>query len=631
MTDTLSSRGPDDSGLYFNNEDAIGLGHRRLSIIDLSTRGKQPMITADGSVMVTFNGEIYNYQEIRKELIGKGHKFASNTDTEVILYAYKEWGVECTSRFRGMFAFALWDAKRKKLFLFRDRLGVKPLYYYYDGRLLLFASELKALMAHPSFSKDLNTNALAYYLHLGFIPSPFSIFSNTYKVRPGCYVEVSEDRNIDEVCFWKVADYYSNEANDLTEEQVEEELGEILHEAFTYRMVSDVPVGVFLSGGIDSSLVTAVLRLEAGENIRTFTVGFDDAKSDESYWAKAVANHLGADHTELRCSEQDALNIAPLLCEFYDEPFSDECGIPTHLLCKAARREVKVALSADGGDEFFCGYNHYTMLSPLWKRLSLLPGPLRRAGSILLRQIGSSSTKAIEPLLVRTTNRFYPDLEAADFSDKLIKLSRVFAATGIREAYTSSISIWPEESLKDLAPALRMHNFLPALSHNDSADPSLDMMLADAQTVLPDNLLVKVDRASMAVGLEVREPLLDHKLVEYAVALPTRFKYDGRTTKYILRKILYKYLPQEFVDRPKHGFAVPLNDWLKIALKPLVLRTFDPARMRRQDIFSPVYIHKTINTFMSGGRISAKKIWNLLQFELWRRRWVDGEIPDIVE
>ncbi|MBO0724814.1 MAG: asparagine synthase (glutamine-hydrolyzing) [Blastocatellia bacterium] len=623
MTNSLAHRGPDDSGLFTSADPALGFGHRRLSIIDLSQRGRQPMRDADDTIIITFNGEIYNYREIKRDLLGRGHQFTSDTDTEVVLYAYKEWGTECVLRLRGMFAFALWDLRRRKLLLFRDRLGVKPLYYYYDGRLLLFGSELKALMAHPKFSRELNPDAVSLYLSLGFVPAPFSIFQNTRKVRPGCYVEVSADGKLDERSYWAVTDYHTTRGDDRSERQVEEELTDLLREACAYRMVSDAPVGVFLSGGVDSSLVAAVLKREAGENIRTFTVGFDDAMSDESCFARAVADRLGADHTELHCAERDAIDLAPRLCEIYDEPFSDECGIPTYLLCKAAREEVKVALSADGGDEFFCGYAHYTMLLPAWERLSGLPLALRRVGSTVLKRMGMGAVKAMEPLLVKTTNRFYPDLEAADFSDKLLKLSRVLSAPGIRAAYISSISVWPNEALKALAPGLEPCKALDVLTRDESADPSLDMMLADAQTTLPDNFLVKVDRASMAVGLEAREPLLDHKLVEYALALPGRYKYDGRTPKYILRKILRKYIPPELVSRPKHGFAVPLTDWMRSALKPLVLHTLDPARVRRRGLFSPDYVKNAVDSFMAGDRVSAKKMWNLLQFELWRERWIE--------
>jgi asparagine synthase (glutamine-hydrolysing) len=625
MTATLSRRGPDDVGLFTNQEDGIGLGHRRLSILDLSSRGRQPMADAAGSVRVTFNGEIYNYREIRQELVARGHQFRTNTDTEVILHAYNEWGTNCLARFRGMFAFALWDVTRKKLVLCRDRLGVKPLYYYYDGRLLLFASELKALMAHPGFRKNLHAGALALYLQFGCVPAPRSIFTNTSKVRPGCYVEISSDGELKERSYWRVDDYRAeNGDGHLTEAQVEDELVPLLREAFAYRLVSDVPVGIFLSGGIDSSLVAAVLKREAHENIRTFTVGFDDASVDESHWAKAVARHLGAEHTEFRCSEQEALQIVTHLPEIYDEPFSDASAVPTYLLCKAARDQVKVALSADGGDEFFCGYSHYMMFAGVWEQLARIPVQLRGVLSAAVKTLRLIPRRGLEPLLAETCRRFFSGLEPADLSDKLLKLSHVLESPSFHEAYISALSIWPKEELRRLATGLRSRGPVGVQSSSGAMDTPLEMMLTDAQMYLPDDLLVKVDRASMAVGLEVREPLLDHRLVEYAIALPHRFKYQGGTSKYILRRILYKYVPRHLVDRRKQGFSVPLAGWLRSALKPLALRALDPVRIRRQGIFSPAYVKRIVDPFMEGARVSAKKVWNLLQFQLWHQRWLEA-------
>jgi asparagine synthase (glutamine-hydrolysing) len=625
MTSTLSRRGPDDVGLFTNQEDGIGLGHRRLSILDLSSRGRQPMADAAGSVTITFNGEIYNYREIRQELVGQGHRFSTNTDTEVILHAYNEWGTGCLARFRGMFAFALWDVTRKKLFLCRDRLGVKPLYYYYDGRLLLFASELKALMAHPGFRKNLDGDALALYLQFGCVPAPWSIFANTFKVRPGCYVEISSDGKLKETNYWRVDNYRAaNGGGHLTEAQVEEELVPLLREAFAYRLVSDVPVGIFLSGGIDSSLVAAVLKREAQENIRTFTVGFDDASVDESHWAKAVARHLGAEHTEFRCTEREALQVVTRLPEIYDEPFSDASAIPTYLLCKSARDQVKVALSADGGDEFFCGYTHYMMFAGVWKQLARIPARLRAVLSAAVKTLRLIPGRGLEPLLAEICRRFFSELEPADLSDKLLKLSHVLAAPGFHEAYSSAQSVWPKEELRRLATGLRLAAPIGVPSSTGGMDAPLEMMLTDAQMYLPDDLLVKVDRASMAVGLEVREPLLDHRLVEYAIALPHRFKYREGTSKYILRRILYKYVPRQLVDRRKQGFNVPLAGWLRSTLKPLALRALDPVRIRRQGIFSSRYVQGIVDSFMAGDRVSAKKVWNLLQFQLWHQRWLEA-------
>jgi asparagine synthase (glutamine-hydrolysing) len=624
MTGTLFRRGPDDWGFFFSPDDSIGLGHRRLSIIDLSTRGRQPMSDSDHSLRITFNGEIYNYREVRQELIEKGHRFASNTDTEVILYAYKQWGVHCVSRLRGMFAFAIWDERRKELLLFRDRLGVKPLYYYYHGGTLLFASELKALMAHSRFSKELNPESVALYFKLGYVPGALCIFANTHKVRPGCYVRISSDGMLKEESYWNIGDSYRETvSDDRTESQVGEELRALMSEAFGYRLVSDVPVGIFLSGGIDSSLVTALLKCEVGEPVRTFTVGFDDVAADESHWARAVANHLGADHTEIRCSESDALKIVPVLSEVYDEPFSDSSAIPTYLLCKFARESVKVALSADGGDEFFGGYSHYRIFNNIWQRLALLPGPVRVVVSRMLGQMGRRS-KSTEPLLAAICRRFYSGLEPSDLGDKLVKLSAFALSANFCQAYASAMSVWPEWEIKKLAPGLHSPVDSGIFSDYTDKDPYSYMMIADAEKFLPDDLLVKVDRASMAVGLEVREPLLDHRLVEYAVGLPRRFKFDGQITKYILRQILHKYVPRDLIDRPKQGFSVPLNRWLKTALKPLVLRSLDPGRVKRTNLLSPVHVKNTVDRFMAGDRISAKRIWNLLQFQLWHDRWLSG-------
>jgi asparagine synthase (glutamine-hydrolysing) len=406
--------------------------------------------------------------------------------------------------------------------------------------------------------------------------------------------------------------------------QVEEELVPLLREAFAYRLVSDVPVGIFLSGGIDSSLVAAVLKREAHENIRTFTVGFDDASVDESHWAKAVAQHLGAEHTEFRCTEQQALQVVTHLPEIYDEPFSDASAVPTYLLCKGARNEVKVALSADGGDEFFCGYSHYMMFADFWKRLAWMPFRLRAMLSATVKALRLIPGRGLEMLLAETCRRFFSGLEPADLRDKLLKLSHVLAAPAFHDAYISAQSIWPKEELARLASRCGSRSPVGVPPGACDRDAPLDMMLTDAQMYLPDDLLVKVDRASMAVGLEVREPLLDHRLVEYAIALPHQFKYQRGTSKYILRRILYKYVPRPLVDRKKQGFNVPLGGWLKSALKPLTLQALDPVRIRRQGIFSPGYVQGIVDSFMTGNRVSAKKIWNLLQFQLWHERWLEA-------
>lgn len=618
MTDCLAHRGPDDSGTWISQADGIGLGHRRLAIIDLSTRGRQPMSNNDQSVWIVFNGEIYNYKDIRIELVSKGYRFTTNSDTEVIIKAYEAWGIESISRLRGMFAFALLDTSRRVLYLVRDRLGVKPLYYYYDGKLLLFASQLKALMAYPSYRKDIDHTALTLYLQLGYVPYPMTIFTNTYKVQPGCYVKVSADGGLMEAHYWELADFCIEPFAQMKSTQVEEKLRVMLSEAFAYRMVSDVPVGIFLSGGIDSSLVTAVLARETNEKLRTFTVGFQDIDQDESLWANEIAQQLGTEHTTLLCTEREALDIVPRLPEIYDEPFGDSSAIPTYFLCKAVREHVKVVLSGDGGDEFFCGYNHYTKFDPIWNKLSSIPVPLKGSISAMLRSI---PVGALEMISVGLFSRLFPHINVLDFRDKILKSPDLLEADNLIEAYSHIKSKWPIRELSSLAPDLRPSNPFDGVPKIDR-DPMTVMMLIDAMTFLPSDYLVKVDRASMAVGLEVREPMLDHKLVEYACSLPLRYKYFQGTTKYILRKILYKYLPQRLVDRPKHGFSVPLGKWLRGPLKPVVRNYLNEARIREEGIFSSKFVQETVDNFLAGARIHPKKIWSLLMFELWYERWL---------
>lgn len=612
MTDTLAHRGPDDTGLFFDFRQGVGLGHTRLAIIDLSSHARQPMGNESGSIWVTFNGEIYNYRELREDLISKGHQFRTNSDTEVILRSYEQWGIGCISRFRGMFAFVLWDGNRRKLFLVRDRLGVKPLYYYWDGRLLLFASELKALEAYHEFKRVLNPESLALYLRLGYVPSPRCIYANTYKVRPGCYMEASADSSLSEVCYWNLFEFAETHVIEKSEAEIEQELLSILCEAFSYRLVSDVPVGIFLSGGIDSSLIAAILKCEVGKSLQALTVGFDDADTDESFWARAVAQHLGMEHIEVHCSFKEALDIVPKLSEIYDEPFSDNSAIPTYLICKKAREYVKVVLSGDGGDEFFCGYNFYSQYNSIWEKISYIP----KLQAILSR-FGRSSYKALVTKLINLCCRPFAYKNPYSLSDKINKWSSIITASDFLEAYVLAKGNWSQEQLKFLAPDLQSDiafEDFPKFDHG----PLPAMMLYDAKIYLPDDLLVKVDRASMSVGLEAREPLLDHKLVEYALSLPLRYKYSNRTTKYILKRILYKYLPRELVDRPKRGFGAPLEHWLlHSSLKSLILEYLNPKRIREQGIFSPAYIQKMVNDFRRGIWINPTKMWNLVAFELW--------------
>lgn len=618
LTDSLAHRGPDDGGMWVNALDGVAFGHRRLAILDLSSRGKQPMSNDDGSLWITYNGEIYNFNEIKHVLVRRGYTFKSTSDTEVILKAYQEWGIESFTRLRGMFAFALWDARRRELVLVRDRLGVKPLFYSVVQGLVLFGSELKALMAHPRFAKQLDRAAVMSYLQLGFVPSPASIFANTHKVKPGCYVRITADGRADECRYWNLDDFIPATPTPINRADAERELTRLLVESFKYRMVSDVPVGVFLSGGIDSSLVTAILTREAGERLHTFVVAFDDPAWDESSAAAAVARHLGTEHTTLGCSALDALDIVPRLADIYDEPCSDSAAIPMFQLSREVRKHVKVVLSGDGGDELFCGYNTYTKFGRLWQNMTRIPFWLRQLLSGAVRVL---SLDQLDAMTVGAFHRLFPDINISDYRDKLERFPSLFPMREFMSAYGEFASRWSPRELVRLAPAIP---FQPLFHEMDGITRDLwtTMMRIDVLTFLPDNYLVKTDRASMAVGLEVREPMLDHKLVEFAFGLPIEFKYSQGITKRILRDILRRYLPDELVDRSKHGFSVPLGDWLRGPLRDLALDYLSFDRIHRQGLFDPVFVQETVTQFFSGARTSPKKIWSLVVFQAWYEQWL---------
>jgi len=576
------------------------------------------MSNDDRSLWITYNGEVYNYRELRRELVSKGFTFTSDTDTEVVLKAYEAWGTESFSRLRGMFAFGLWDARQRELLLVRDRIGVKPLYYYLDGGLLLFASELKAFREHPAFPGQLNLTALSSYLQMGHVPGTLSIYTHTHKVQPGQCVRVREGAEPTSLTYWDLADCFDKPPVEKPSAEVEEELSSIFKEAFSYRMVSDVPVGVFLSGGMDSSLVAAVLSAETGRKLRTFTVSFSEEDWDESGWAAAVARHLGTEHATLSCSPDEALEIVPRLPDIYDEPFGDNSGVPTYLLCRAVRKHVKVALSGDGGDEFFFGYTTYTKFQSVWNKIERLPMSVRPALTAFLQSVPE---KLLECAVAPVFRVAFPHISADDLRDKLRKSVELIRAADFLDAYGHAASPWSFDELRKLAPALSWKIPFEGFSMNQH-EPATMMMLIDGKTFQPDGYLVKADRASMAAGLEVREPMLDHKLIEYACALPLQHKYAHGMTKYCLRRVLYKFLPRELVDRPKHGFGMPLRSWLRGPLAPLLREYLDPARIRRQGLFSPEAVADVTNDLLSGARVNPKKAWFLLMFELWYERWL---------
>lgn len=631
MRDTLRHRGPDDAGLFIDENTNVGLGHRRLSIIDLSERGHQPMKNEDGSLWLTYNGEVYNFETIKKELEKKSHQFFSSSDTEVVLRSYLEWGIDGVKRFRGMFAYALWDKQKKRLVLVRDRAGIKPLYYYFNGGLFIFASEIKAILQHPQVKKELNFDALHLFLQLAYIPAPHSIFKNIQKLEPGHCLILDSQQRINKIKYWDVFDYYLKpKAAGKNEEEVSQKLEEILTESFKLRMVADVEVGHFLSGGIDSSTVAALLVKKLGfNNLKTFTIGFKEAKYNEAPFAKKIAQYLGTDHHELYLTEKEAMEALPKVADIYDEPFGDSSSIPTYLVSRFARDFVKVSLSADGGDETFCGYDRYWQIDALFQKFQKIPKPLLKGGistfKVLSPQALNFLSRALGFLLPRqaiTKKKIYK------LKRKINKLKEIAKNPKDLIAFYKLLGFgfWKEPELSHL-----LLNFTPTpkslawgigqSSQLEHLDNLSQLQAIDYKTYLPDDILVKVDRASMAVSLEGRDPLLDHKIMEYVASLPVDLKYKNGVTKYILRKILYKYVPQKLLERPKWGFSIPLEKWLRGDLRFLLNQYLNKERIKQEGIFNWRVIEEEKKQFLGKGIDYADHLWLLIAFAMWREKW----------
>ncbi|OGZ24808.1 MAG: asparagine synthase (glutamine-hydrolyzing) [Candidatus Nealsonbacteria bacterium RIFCSPLOWO2_02_39_8] len=615
MRDALAHRGPDDAGIFIDEKYNLAFGHRRLSIIDLSARGHQPMANDSRELWITYNGEIYNYKEIRSELVFLGCKFKSDSDTEVALKAYEKWGIKSVRKLNGMFAFAIWDKRREKIFLFRDRAGVKPLYYYFKDGLFLFASELKAFHKHPDFKKEINPDGLALFLQLGYIPAPYVIFRNTYKLLPGHYLEIDRNKDFKETRYWDIMDYYSGKQMDKSEEEVEKELEAVLIKSFKSRMVADVPVGVFLSGGIDSSVVAAILQSHSSDKLKTFTIGFNESGYNEAPYAKKIARHLGADHHEFYCDWKDAFNIIPNLPEIYDEPFGDSSGIPTYLVSKIAREKVKVSLSADGGDELFCGYPYYWKIGSIYRKLRKIPKPLLSFSASVLSLIPQEFAETVYNIFLSKDK---------DAKEKFLKLKEILRQKELGNIFKIIISYWQEEEIKKLLKIkydscdIFSNEFARAMDLENISQ----MQSVDFKTYLCDDILTKVDRATMAAGLEGRDPFLDRDIIEYAAKLPLKFKYRNGESKYILRKILYKYIPKELLERPKQGFGIPIHKWLREDCQGLLKQYLSYSRIKEQGIFNEEYVKRYLENYLQGRSNNGHKIWFLLMFQLWYERWM---------
>ncbi|MEW5993267.1 MAG: asparagine synthase (glutamine-hydrolyzing) [Candidatus Zixiibacteriota bacterium] len=638
MATAVAHRGPDDSGIWIDRAAGIGLAHRRLSIIDVSEAGHQPMLSRSERYVIAFNGEIYNHLALREELAREGWRDGSgksaaplwrgHSDTETLLAIIEAYGVAAAlDRCVGMFAFALWDRQDGVVTLARDRLGEKPLYYGWVNGVLVFASELKALRQYPGFRAEVSRDTLALYLRHNYIPAPWSIYRDTWKLAPGSYVQFSTadsaPGNGDAGSAGNVRAYWSALAvarrgiefpYQGSEGEAVAELERILMESVRSQMMADVPLGAFLSGGIDSSIVVALMQAQSGSPVKTFTIGFDEAGYDEAGYARAVARHFGTEHTELYVTPRNALDVIPKLPSIYDEPFADSSQLPTYLLAELTRKHVSVALSGDGGDEVFGGYNRYGMANSIWDRLRSVPRPLRRALAGAMRALPADDMNRC----FRVVERMLPRrLRYANAGDKLHKLAEILAVGRAEDVYVKLVSHCDDpgqyvyDSVEPRTVLMNDAAWLP------SDDFDLRMMYLDTVTYLPDDILVKVDRAAMAVGLETRVPLIDHRVVEFAWQLPAAMKVNPGGSKWILRKLLAKYLPMELFERPKMGFGVPIEHWLRGPLREWGEALLDNERLAREGYFNPDRVRALWNDHCSGKSNRAYMLWNVLMFQSW--------------
>ncbi|HVR41173.1 MAG TPA: asparagine synthase (glutamine-hydrolyzing) [Thermoanaerobaculia bacterium] len=603
MGDALAHRGPDDSGEWIDVDAGIAIGFRRLAIIDLSAAGHQPMLSASGRYVATLNGEIYDYEALRAALPNPP-QFRGHSDTEVMLAAFEAWGVRAAvERFNGMFAIAVWDREERRLHLIRDRMGVKPMYYGFAGRTFLYGSELKALRQHPDFDGRIDRGALSLFLRFMYVPAPRSIYEGIAKLMPGTILTFDPaTRAIETSPYWSVRDaVVRGTANRFrgSEEEASRELEALLDDAVRIRMMADVPLGVFLSGGIDSSLVTALMQKQSASPVRTFCVGFTDAAYDESPFAAAIAKHLGTDHTELTMTADDVLNVIPQLPSMYDEPFADSSQIPTHLVAKMARRHVTVTLSGDGGDELFGGYARYFIGQNLFRGLAAIPRAIRPA---IGRALRSLSPHSWDRMLRRRSG------------ERIHKVARVLGANDADAMYFELVSHWSNVVIDGSAPRVPItdSSAWPAL-----ADPVERMMFFDQISYLPDDILAKVDRASMAVSLEAREPLLDYRLAEFAWTLPLSMKVRGGKGKRVLRRVLQRYVPDALLDRPKMGFGIPLDAWLRGRLRDWAESLLDPAALRAHGLLDPEPIRAKWSEHLSGRADWRYHLWAVLMLQAW--------------
>lgn len=623
MSDTLILRGPDDDGIWVDADVGIALGHRRLAILDLSREGRQPMQSHCGRYVIVYNGEVYNFRDLRKELESAGHRFLGTSDTEVMVTGISQWGLEAAiQRFIGMFAFALWDRQARTLSLVRDRLGIKPLYYGFQGPSFLFGSELKALRIHPAFKNEIARDAVSLYLRHNCIPGPYTIYEGIHKLPPGTILRLSDGMDTPAITgYWSARESVERGIADPwtgSEQDAIAHLEDLMRDAVGLRMISDVPLGAFLSGGIDSSTVVALMQAQSARRVKTFTIGFQEDEYSEAEDARAVAQHLGTDHTELYLKVEDAIQLIPHLASLYDEPFSDSSQIPTFFVSQLARRHVTVSLSGDGGDELFAGYNRYFWGRTIWDKLRRLSRPLR---SSLVRGIKALSPETWDCLFSGMQAVLPARLRQRVPGDKMHKLAEVINVDSPDDMYWHLISHWREPWFLVPGATEPPTAVSDRTQWADLKDFTERMMFLDLVTYLPDDILTKIDRASMGVSLEARVPLLDHRIVEFAWQLPLSMKIRGGEGKWILRQLLYKYVPEALVQRPKAGFGIPIDSWLRGPLRPWAESLLDEKRLRDDGIFRPQPIRQKWAEHLSGNHNWQYLLWDILMFQAWKERW----------
>ena len=612
MVETLSHRGPDGYGSWGLPETGIGFGHRRLAIVDLRETGAQPMHSADGRYVITFNGEIYNFQELRRELETLGHPFRGTSDTEVMLAGCEQWGIAAAvEKFIGMFAFGIFDRETRTLSLVRDRLGVKPLYYTVIKGQLLFGSELRALMAHPDFVKEVDPEALDAMLRYSYVPAPATIFKNVFKLPPASILTVRAGEQPQISTYWPLSRIAQRQPTPRSAADALDGLDQLLRDAVQRRLVADVPLGAFLSGGTDSSIIVALMQAVSNRPAKTYTIGLPDSAYDESAEARAVARHLGSDHTEIMLEASTARDLVSNVADWIDEPFGDSSQIPTYLVAQATRKHVTVALSGDGGDELFGGYPKYAMLESIWRYAGKLPGPARVAAAGALGIVPDS-------LLQRGAAMALDAGRAERIGETVQRLRMALKAANADEAAVAIATVGLDERgiVRGAEGRLRLAPYSAATPSGVAAR----MQLHDMMTYLPDDILTKVDRCTMAVSLEAREPLLDHRLIEYVWSLPAAVRRGDGTPKYLLRTVLARYLPQEMIDRPKRGFSVPLGAWLRGPLRGWAEDLLAPDKL--MPMLDAGRVHALWQSYLNDGNDNATGMWNILMAQAWARRWL---------